>query len=53
MSKIEIRIGDQDSITKLFDPGVQVTIYGDHVLAREVLEYLEKFESPTTIVDVR
>lgn len=50
MSKFEIRIGDYDHITKTFDLGVFVTIDGDHALAKEVMEYLEGFESDDTTV---
>jgi hypothetical protein len=55
MTTIKIELGVLEHITYHYGPGVKITIDGDHALALalEVLEYLEKFESPAGQIEVR
>jgi len=52
MTTIEIELGEYHGTTKHFDPGVSITIDGDRELAKEVSDYLEKFESSNTLIGV-
>ena len=58
MTNIEIELGvpDQPDHSQpffSFDPGVEITINGDHALAVEVMEHLEKFASPAGQIEVK
>ena len=55
MSEIKIDLGVQDSTytVPMFDPGVTITIRGNHALSLEVLEYLEEFTSPAGPIKVK
>ena len=55
MSEISIELGVQDSLYTLpsFNPGVVITIRGDHALSLEVLAYLEEFTSPAGTIEVK
>ena len=55
MTTIKTELGVQDTMYMIqhFDPSVYIEIRGDHALALEVLEYLEKFESLAGQIEVR
>jgi len=54
MTTIEMELGVLNAFTThVFDPGVDITIDGDHALALEVLKYLEKFVSPAGQIEVK
>ena len=56
MTKIEIRIGTKDTsyvTCSAMDPEAIVTIQGEHAFVKEIMQYLEKFESPVGPIEVR
>ena len=53
MTTIKIELGVLEHITHHYDPGVKITIDGDHALALELVEYLEKFGSPAGQIEVK
>lgn len=55
MSETEIQLGVQDRMYTVpkFDPGVVITIRGDHALSMEVLQYLKEFTSPAGPIEVK
>lgn len=54
MTTIEIKLGVSDHPSfNSFGPEVAITIDGDHALAVEVLQYLEKFTSPAGEIEIK